>query len=438
MRPLTGIRVLELAEIWAGPFCGALLGDMGAEVVKVESVQRIARGPIRPRPGAPGYPDGDPGERPWNRVANFNAINRNKIAMTLDLTRPEGVDAFLNLVAVSDVVVCNYSFGVMEKFGLGYDALRQARPDIIALFMPGYGNTGPYKGIRSMGMSIDAISGHSALRGYPDLDLSRLSPVHHPNAVGGVTAAFAICTAVYQRALSGKSQFIDLSQSEAFIPHLGEVFLEYELTGNARERRGNRHPAMAPHGAYPCEGEDAWVAIAVRTDAEWQALCDVVVDPDLADDVRLSTLDGRLARHDDIDAALSRWTSTQNRQRVTERLQERGVPAGPVLDCCAGTYDDPHLQDRGYFRTIDHPDAGTHPMSGPIWKLESEPEPRHEPAPGLGQHNDYVLGEVLGIPRERLDSLERDTAIGKVPLEGADMGGVRRAKGSGTGRRARL
>ncbi|MQG57596.1 MAG: CoA transferase [SAR202 cluster bacterium] len=427
MRPLTGIRVLEVAEIWAGPYCGTLLGDMGAEIVKVESVQRISRGPIRPRPGSPGYPDGEPGERPWNRVANFNAINRNKMAVTLDLTRPEGVDVFLDLVAGSDVVVSNYSFGVMEKFGLGFDALRHARPDVVVAFMPGYGNTGPYKSIRSMGMSIDAISGHSALRGYPDLDLSRLSPVHHPDAVGGVTAAFAICTAIHQRARSGKSQFIDISQSEAFIPHLGEVFLEYELTGKTRERRGNRHPAMAPHGAYPCEGEDAWVTIAVRTDSEWSALCEVIGDPGLAGDHRFATLENRLQHHDEIDDVLSRWTSQHNYQRVTELLQARGIPAGPVLDCCAATFDDPHLQERRYFDTIQHPDAGTHPMSGPIWKLHSESESRHEPAPGLGQHNEYVLGEVLGITRERLDSLERDNVIGTVPLEGADMGGVRRA-----------
>ncbi|MCY4654405.1 MAG: CoA transferase, partial [Dehalococcoidia bacterium] len=161
---LSGIRALELAEIWAGPFCGVLLGDMGAEVIKVEAVQRIARGVIKPAPVSHGYPDMDPGERPWNRSGAFNAVNRNKKGITLDLTRPAGVEMFKELVSVSDVVFTNYAYGVMDKFGLGYEELRKVKPDIIALFTPGFGNTGPYRGFRSMGMVIDAITGHTALR----------------------------------------------------------------------------------------------------------------------------------------------------------------------------------------------------------------------------------------------------------------------------------
>ena len=424
--PLSGVRALELAEIWAGPYCGSLLGDLGAEVIKVESIQRIARGSIKPRRDAPGYPEGDPGERPWNRASNFNAINRNKLGITLDLTTPAGVEAFKELVAVSDIVFSNYAFGVMESFGLGYDELRGVRPDVIELLMPGYGNTGPYRGIRSMGMSIDAISGHSALRGYPDLDLSKLSLVHHPDAVGGVTAVFALCAALHNRARTGRGQFIDMSQAEAFIPHLGEVFLEYGMTGQVRERRGDTHPAMAPHGVYPCQGQDRWVAIAVRGQAEWRALCETMDAPRLADDPRFATLDARLSNRVELDDELSRWTRTLDRYQVADRLQKRGIPAGPVLDCGADAYDDPHLQSRGYFQTVAHPDAGTHLLSGPIWKLASEAAPLHGPAPMLGEHNDRVLGEVLGFPPRRLRSLELAEVIGKVPLEGADMGGVRR------------
>ena len=229
--PLSGIRALELAEIWAGPFCGSLLADMGAEVIKVEAIQRIARGSIRPGPGASGYPDGEPGERPWNRNANFNVLSRNKQGITLDLTTPDGADTFKELVNVSDVVFTNYAFGVMDKFGLDYEELRKVKPDVIALFTPGYGNTGPYRTFRSMGMVIDAITGHTALRGYPDMDVSRNSLVHHPDAVAGATAVFSICLAIHNRARTGKGQFIDLSQAEAFMPHLGEVFLEHSIVG---------------------------------------------------------------------------------------------------------------------------------------------------------------------------------------------------------------
>ena len=426
--PLSGIRALELAEIWAGPFCGSLLGDLGAEVIKVEAVQRIARGSINPRTGDPEYPDGEPGDRPWNRSANFNALSRNKLGITLDLTTSDGAEAFKELTNVSDVVFTNYAFGVMDKFGLGYQELRKVRPDIIALFTPGYGNTGPYRGFRSMGMVIDAITGHTALRGYPDLDLSRNSLVHHPDAVAGATAVFAICVAIHNRMRTGRGQFIDLSQAESFMPHLGEVILEHSFVGHARSRRGNRHPAMAPHGAYRCAGDDQWVAVSVRTDEEWREMCEAMRMPQLAHNPRFDTLPARLRNQDELDVIIGRWTRRLDRYQVAHLLQEHGVSAGPVLDCGGDAYDDPHLQDRGYFQAVDHPDAGTHLLSGPIWRMANRSEVRHEPAPCLGQHNQRILADLLGLSADRLDVLESANVIGTIPLPGSDMGGVRRAE----------
>ena len=444
--PLTGVRALELAEIWAGPFCGALMGDMGAEVIKVEALQRIARGPINPAPNTPGYPDYDPGERPWNRQGNFNAVNRNKLGITLDLTRKAGVDAFLELVNVSDVVFTNYAYGVMDRLGVGQETLRAVRPDLIVLFTPGYGNTGPYKGHRSMGMAIDAMTGHSALRGYPDLDLSHNSLVHHPDAVGGVTALFAICAALRHRARTGRGQFIDLSQAEAFMPHLGEVYLENQMTGIRRERRGNGHPRMSPHGVYRCAGDDAWVAIAVRDDAEWARMQGVMGMAELAHDARFATAEGRAANRAALDAIVSAWTRARDRYEVAERLQAAGIAASPVLDCGADTYADEHLQARDYFQLVEHEDAGIYPMSGPIWSFLSdgveqadgagqateahgERSPnRHMAAPMLGEHNERALGDLLGYGAARLRELAAAAVIGTTPLEGADMGGVRRMR----------
>ena len=425
-RPLAGIRALELAEVWAGPFCGALLGDMGADVIKIESVQRIGRGPIRPRDGNPNYPDGEPGERPWNRGANFNGVNRNKLGITLDLTSPKGVDAFLDLVNLSDLVFSNYKFGVLDSFGIGYDTLRRVRPDIIMLEMPGYGNTGPYREYRSMGMTLDAIMGHSSLRGYPDLDRSFLTPVHHPDAVGGVTGVFAACAALHHRARTGHGQLIDLAQSETFISHIGEAFLEYGMTGRVRGPRGNRHPAMAPHGCYPCLGDDKWVTIAVRDEDEWEAFCRALGMPELAADRRFATLEARLENQDELDALIGRWTASQDRYEATRHLQGYGIPAGPVLEAGGDIYDDPHLQEREYFQFVDHPDAGPHLLSGPIWKMSGAPEPLNNPTPSLGQDNERVLGRLLGLPDEVLQGLEEENIIGTVPLEGADLGGVRR------------
>lgn len=424
--PLDGVRALELAEIWAGPFCGSLLGDMGAEIIKVESIQRIARGSLNPTPDAGGYPGEGPGERPWNRFANFNALNRNKMGLTLDLSSQRGVEAFLDLVSVSDVVFTNYAYGVMDRLGLGYETLRNVKPDIIVLFTPGYGNTGPYKTHKSMGMAIDALTGHTALRGYPDLDLATNSLVHHPDAVGGVTAVFAVCTALFHRARTGRGQFIDLSQAEAFMPHLGEMFLEHGMKGADRKRGGNRHPNMAPHGCYPCAGDDKWLTIAVRDEHEWKSLCEVIGSPELADDERFSGLRARLDNQDELDEVISEWTSSRDRHEVADLLQKEKIPAGPVLDCGGDTYGDPHLQARDYFQVVTHPEAGTYPMSGPIWNLASQESKRHEPAPTLGQHNEDVLRDLLGMSSAELRRLEEEKVIGTVPMVGSDMGGVRR------------
>ena len=429
-RPLAGIRALELAEIWAGPLCGAALADMGAEVIKIESVQRISRGPIRPGPGASGYPDGDPGERPWNRSGNFNAVNRNKRSVTLDLASPRGAGLFRELISVSDVMVSNYAPGVVDRLGIGYEALLALKPDLIVVEMPGYGKTGPYKDFRSMGMAIDAVTGHSSLRGYPDMDHTQISLVHHPDAVAGLTAAFGISAALHYRARTGKGQFIELTQSESFLPHIGEVFLEYGLTGESRTRRGNSHPLMSPHGCYPAQGEDKWVTIAVRDEEEWRAFCRVTGIAGLADDPRFIGLESRVANREALDRAVAEWTSARDRYETVEMLQQQGIPAGPVLDCGADTYADPHLLERDYFQVVDHPDAGTHLMSGPMWKMSSDSQPRHEPAPCLGEHNGYVLGCLLGMGADELRDLEQADIIGTRPLQGADMGGVRRAGGS--------
>ena len=344
----------------------------------------------------------------------------------MDLSSPEGVECFKDLVSLSDVVFSNYAFGVVDRLGIDYETLRQIKPDILMVLMPGYGNTGPYKQYRSMGMTIDAVTGHSALRGYPDEDLSRLSLVHHADAVAGLTASFAICAALNYRARTGKGQLIDLSQAEAFMPHMGEIFLEYGLTGRLRDRRGNRHPSMAPHGCYPCLGDDKWVTVAVRDEEEWQAFCQALQKPGLVEDGWFSTMERRLRNQDALDEIVGEWTSTRDRYQAAQELQARGIPAGPVLNCNADTYDDPHLQAREYFQEVTHPDAGTHLLSGPIWKLDGAPGPLHQPAPCLGQDNTYILGQVLGLSEAALNILEENTVIGTVPLQGSDMGGVRR------------
>ena len=424
--PLSGIRALELSEIWAGPYCGCLLSDMGAEVIKIESIQRIARGPINPPPDGM-YPERDPGERPWDRQANFNSTNRNKKGLTLDLKTNLGAEAFKDLVKVSDIVFCNYARTVMEGFNLGYEEVKKINPDIIYMLMPGYGNTGPYKDYRSMGMAIDAITGHSYLRGYPDMDHTNNSLVHHPDAAAAVNATLALSTALVHRELTGEGQFIDMSQAESFMTHMGEMFVEYQISGAPRERRGNRHPAYAPQGAYKCEGEDNWIAISVTNDDQWFSFCEVI-SKSLKKDPRFSTVANRLKNHDDLDAIITAWTVARDKYTVMYKLQNKGIPAGAVLNCGPDTYADPHLNDREFFQIVEHPEAGIFPMSGPVLRFESTHGIAiHNPSPTLGQHNNYILEEVLGYSKEKINLMEEKEVIGIIPLPGADLGGSRRA-----------
>ena len=425
-KPLSTIRALELSEIWAGPFCGCLMGDMGAEIIKVESIQRIGRGPINPPSNAGGYPDDDPGNDPWNRQSNFNAINRNKKSLTLDLKTEQGLNAFKDLVSQSDIVFCNYARTVMENFGLSYDEVRKIKPDIIYMLMPGYGNTGPYADYRSMGMAIDAITGHSFLRGYPDMDHSSNSLVHHPDAVAATNGVMAIASALVHRTKTGEGQFIDLSQAESFMTHLGEIYLENQMQSFSRQRRGNRHPDFAPQGVYKCSGEDNWIAISIKSDADWSKFKATVGNNNLNSDV-FDTLAGRQQHHDQIDKVINEWTYSQDRYDVLNRLQSDQITSGVVLDCGSDSYADPHLNERDFFQIVEHPSAGIYPMTGPIFKFESSNgHVIHNPAPCLGQDNMYVLKEVLGYGNDKITQFEANEIIGTVPLPGSDMGGSRR------------
>ena len=425
-KPLSTIRALELSEIWAGPFCGCLMGDMGAEIIKIESIQRIGRGPINPPSNAGGYPDDDPGNDPWNRQSNFNAINRNKKSLTLDLKTEQGLNTFKDLVSQSDIVFCNYARTVMENFGLSYDEVRKIKPDIIYMLMPGYGNTGPYADYRSMGMAIDAITGHSFLRGYPDMDHSSNSLVHHPDAVAATNGVMAIASALVHRTKTGEGQFIDMSQAESFMTHLGEIYLENQMQSFSRQRRGNRHPDFAPQGVYKCSGEDKWIAISIKSNEDWSKLKATVGNNHL-DSEAFDTLAGRQQNHDQIDKIINEWTHSQDRYDVLNRLQSDEITSGVVLDCGADSYADPHLNERDFFQIVEHPSAGIYPMTGPIFKFESSNgQVIHNPAPCLGQDNMYVLKEVLGYGNDKITQFEANEIIGTVPLPGSDMGGSRR------------
>ena len=434
--PLDGIRVVDVTVVWAGPHCTQLLAEWGAEVIRVEPRNRVqpsTRGAEarytreylkalreKGQPVPYSYPDDDPGARPWNRNAAFNSHARNKLSMTLDIMAPEGLDIFKRLVAVSDVVVENNVPETIEKAGITYEALRQVKPDLIMLRMPAYGLSGPYKNYRSFGNHMEAVTGHHYLRGYPDLDPSASGPSFMADAAGGVLGAFAVMLALRHRRRTGQGQQIELALAENFLPYLGELILDYTMNGRVAEPQGNDHPSHAPHGVYPCRGEDRWIAIDVGTDAEWRALCEVLGRPAWSEDPRFATALARWRHRAELDRYLRAWTSTQERYDLFHRLQAAGVTAGVVQDE-ADLFSCPHLEERGFFEELHHPDAGRHRYPGLVFKMAGTPNRLRRHPCMLGEDNDYVYRKVLKVSDEEYERL-RD--LGHIGTDYSFLAGI--------------
>ena len=417
--PLAGIRIIDHGIVYTGAAATTILADMGAEVIRIESIQVLfpfTRGfrvdPVKIDGVAGGYPNGEPGERPWDRWFQLHALQRNKYGITLDLSRPKGVEIYKGLVEKSDVVLDNFASGVMDRLGIGYADLKKVNPDIIMLSASGYGATGPYKGYSAVGASLGSMAGMASLRGYPDDDITLRSPgqVWSDN-VAATTAAFAILTALHYRNRKGKGQFIDLSQSETFLPHMGESIMEYTLNDRVPKAIGNRDTAMAPHGCYRCKGEDRWVVIAVASDEQWKAFCGAIGNPAWATERQFSDALSRFRYQDELDERIEEWTIEQDPYDVMSILQGAGVAAGPVAKQ-SDMFSDPHLEERGFFEEIDHREAGTQRVPGIGFRFSRTPLTYRMPAMCLGEHNDYVYGELLGMSREEIAQLEEEKYIG--------------------------
>ena len=412
--------MLDLTEVWAGPMGNALLGDLGAQVIKVESYPRAPMtrptGHDQLRRVMAETPEAY--IRPWDASASHNMANRNKLGVTLDLRSPEGMAAFLDLVRTADVVVEGYSAGSMERLGIYYQALRKVRPDIIMVSMPGWGFAGPYKGYVTLGSGLDAYTGHWILRGYPDSDATGVASVFHTDATAALALVFSVISALHYRGGTGQGQWIDMSQAEAFMLHLARPVMDYVMNGRVAASIGNRGTAVA-QGVYRCSGDDSWVAISIRDDGDWRAFCGAMGDDALEKEPRFGDVLSRLRHHDELDDAITRWTSQRDKHEVTELLQRVGVPAGAVLDD-ADIARDTHLRARGFFQQLTHPVAGTHDHPGPIWRLGGAAA-AFRPANTLGQHNSYLLGELLGRAPEEVAAMKTAGVIGDAYAVGADV-----------------
>ncbi|OBJ59874.1 CaiB/BaiF CoA transferase family protein [Mycobacterium asiaticum] len=400
--PFAGLKVFDLSTFWAGAYLTCYLGAFGADVIKVESIQR---------------PDGHrfsgallrQGDDWYERGPLWQGTNLNKRDITLDLGSATGRELALRLAAEADVVVENFSPRVVEQFGLDYASLTQVNPNVIMVRMPGFGLAGPWRDYVGWALNIEQVSGMSAATGYPDGPPCNLQGPADP--IAGVHAAIALLAALAHRRRTGEGQLIEVAQVETGAAVTAEPVIEYSLTGKVRPREGNRHRSYA-QGVYPTSVEDEWVALSVRDDIDWFAVLDAMGQGALRDDSRFTTPAARLLNHDAFDETLAEWTGTQPPDALVAALSRRGVPAARLLTSDR-MYDVDQLDARGYYQELEHSITGRHRFPG--WPFRISPGTgRHHrsAAPTLGQHNGQVLA-ALGLSAEEIAVLYQQQVIGE-------------------------
>ena len=416
--PLAGIRVLDSTYVFALPYTGGQLADLGAEVIKIEGPGRpdITRGG-----GLYGtFPDNQPGEDWWNRPSTYQLLNRGKRSLALDLSQEDGRRIFRQLVTVSDVVMENFTPRVMRRWGLDYPNLRQLRPDIIMVSNTGYGHgAGPYSSYPAQATTQEGTHGHCWITGYPGDEPSKAGR-SFVDFLSTWSAMFAIGAALRYRHRTGRGQWVDIGMYQAGVMFLSEYLMDAIANGRPGQRIGNRHPWRAPQGAYPAAGHDQWLALSVADADQWQTLCRLMARPDLAQDAALATLAGRQQRHDEIDAAISQWTQPQDKYALMHTLQAQGIAAGPVLSG-REVHFDPHYRNRNFLERVEYPPErgiGARFLMGRPYRMSKTPLSIRGPAPAFGQHNAALLEELLGIPPAQVSQWADAGLITTVPTTG--------------------
>lgn len=424
--PLEGIRVVGMTQMWAGPTAEMHLADWGAQVIKVESIHYLAVGTRGAGTRHPKYAvdfvqggyaaylkEGydEVNGRPWNRSVMFNVHGRNKLSCTVDSMLPKGKEIIRRLIEKSDVFIENNQPKVLENLGLTYSTISEWNPKIIMISMSGFGQTGPYKYYRALGAHQDDFLGHTYLRGYADRDVTANSSIYHGDEAAGTSAVFIIMTALHQRNRTGKGMFIDMSQTEATMLQLGEAIMDYTMNGRITERTGNLDLYGAVQGCYRCQGEDRWVCITIRTDEEWDGFCRALGNPEWTKDDRFADSLSRWQHHAALDKHIEEWTSQHEHFKVMYILQGEGVAAGPV-EHPDDAYGDPQMNDRGFFETVTHPECGTHRYPGLAYRMSKTPSGIRLPAVRMGEHNEYVYKQILGVSDEEYAELEKEGHIG--------------------------
>jgi benzylsuccinate CoA-transferase BbsF subunit len=395
----SGLKILAFAWAVVGPLTMKFFADHGATVIRIETSLR----PCTMRSSAP-YKDNRPG---LNRGGYFTYYNANILSFALNMNHPRAPGVVRRLVAWCDVFFENYTPGVIERWGLDYDDLRKMKPDIIMLRQSGYGSWGPYKNLPAFGMVLVPIVGLPNFIGWPGREPLPVGVSAYTDCISPRFAAAALIAALDHRDKTGEGQLLDLSQFESAISFILPGLLEYQSTGREPERIGNSSPSAAPHGVYPCKGDDRWCAIALTDDDEWRGFCRAIGRPECVADPRFSTLEDRKKNEDELDKLVSAWTIDLAPEEVMSCLQKAGVSAGVVANT-ADVLNDPQLAGRNMFWPMRHAEMGDFTHLGQSLQLSETPARPYSPAPLLGEHTEQICTDMLGMSDDEFISLMQE------------------------------
>jgi benzylsuccinate CoA-transferase BbsF subunit len=429
-RLLEGIRVIDLSSIWAAPLGTRWLADMGAEVIKVLDVPELTPQVIRrlqrlreqkaedasgkpPEPGALASPLQNPVMAEKGFTGYLLETEAGKKSISLDWGKPAGRDLLVRLIETADILVDNHRPVVLERCGLTFEELEKIRPGIILLKVAAMGQTGPERNYSAFGATIDGLAGLAFHTGYPGSDEPVRSGINYADPIAGMYIGNALMLALIHRHKTGRGQAIDVSLREV-IP-LGELFMEYSMNGRFAPRLGNRERGLAPQGVYRCAGEDAWIAIAVRSDDEWRALCKAMGNPAWASEPAFANMHQRWKHHDELDAHLNAWTAAFEPMALARELQAAAVAATPVLTP-PQTLKSDHLTETGWWQMLHQPDMGTYHCYGPGWRLPKTPAQVLEPPAVYGAHNREVYMGLLGLSEAEYQQLLAEQIVSESAL----------------------
>lgn len=388
--PLAGLRVVELGQLLAGPFCGQLLGDFGAQVIKVED----------PRTGDPMRQWGR--ERPYGRSLWWPVVARNKQSVTADLRTQEGQRLVARLIGEADVLIENFRPGTLERWGLSPDALREANPRLIITRVSGYGQTGPYAKRAGYGSIGEAMGGIRYITGDPDRAPSRTG-ISLGDALAATFACIGTLVALHHRERTGQGQVVDSAIYEAVLALMESLIPEYQVAGYQRERTGTTLPNVAPSNVYPT-ADDEMVLLAANQDTVFRRLADAMGRPELATDERYATHGARGKYMEELDGLIAEWTSTMKADDLLELMNDKGVPAGRIYRA-KDMLTDPHFAAREAIVRLVHPEIGEFAMHNVVPKLSDTPGKVRHVGPELGEHNEVIYRDLLGLADDELVSL---------------------------------